>query len=126
MTVDDQTRLRLHRRLEEVLGADEANTLMAQLPPVGWRDVATKQDLEVLGARLSTELRGELGQLRGELGELRGELRGELGDLRVGLFELRGEMYKALHRQTWTTIGTFAAFNAALAGFLTLVIALTG
>jgi hypothetical protein len=34
-------------------------------------------------------------------------------------------MYRALNRQTWTTIGVFAAFNAALAGFLTVIVAVT-
>ncbi len=56
MTVDDRSRLRLHRRLEEVLGADEASSLMAYLPPTTWQDVATKQDLEVLANTLRIEM----------------------------------------------------------------------
>jgi tRNA A37 N6-isopentenylltransferase MiaA len=46
MTIDERTRHDLFLRLEEVLGAEEATTLMEHLPPIGWGDVATKQDLE--------------------------------------------------------------------------------
>ena len=56
MTVDDRTRLNLHRKLEAVLGAKEADALMAHLPPTTWRDIATKDDLQVLGADLRTEV----------------------------------------------------------------------
>ena len=63
MTVDERARHRLHRRLEEVLGTEEAGTLMAQLPPVPSQDLATKQDLEIL--RLAT--RQDLEILRHEL-----------------------------------------------------------
>jgi hypothetical protein len=52
MPVDDRTRLNLHRRLEEILGPNEADTLMAHLPPVTWNDVATKDDLRALESRL--------------------------------------------------------------------------
>lgn len=56
MPVDDHTRLNLHRKLDEVLGPDDADTLMAHLPPVTWNDVATKDDVRaletVLGARI--------------------------------------------------------------------------
>ena len=45
MPVDDRTRLNLHRKLDEVLGPDDADTLMAHLPPVTWNDVATKDDV---------------------------------------------------------------------------------
>lgn len=48
MAIDERARHELHRKLEEVLGAEEAATLMAHLPPVGWADVATKQDLAQL------------------------------------------------------------------------------
>lgn len=48
MAIDERARHELHRKLEEVLGADEAATLMSHLPPVGWADVATKQDLAQL------------------------------------------------------------------------------
>lgn len=48
MPVDDRTRLNLHRKLDEVLGPDDADTLMAHLPPVTWNDVATKDDVRVL------------------------------------------------------------------------------
>ena len=52
MTVDDRTRLNLHRKLEAVLGTKEADTLMAHLPPVSWNEVSTKDDLATLGTTL--------------------------------------------------------------------------
>jgi hypothetical protein len=63
MPVTDRERLDLHRKLEATLGTKEADTLMAHLPPVTWQDVATKDDLRVLGF----EVRGELSQLRAEM-----------------------------------------------------------
>jgi len=48
MAIDERARHELHRKLEEVLGAEEAATLMAHLPPVGWADVATKHDILLL------------------------------------------------------------------------------
>ena len=50
MTISEQTRHEMYVRLEEVLGADAAATLMEHLPPVGWADVATKRDLDRLEA----------------------------------------------------------------------------
>lgn len=48
MVVSEESRHRLYTRLEEVLGADEAETLMEHLPPIGWADVATKRDIDAL------------------------------------------------------------------------------
>jgi hypothetical protein len=62
MPVDDRTRLNLHRKLEAVLGTDDADTLMAHLPPVTWQDVATKSDLEALGTNLRNEFRADISQ----------------------------------------------------------------
>lgn len=42
--------------LERALGAREAATLMELLPPVGWADVATKRDLDVLRSDLRAEV----------------------------------------------------------------------
>jgi hypothetical protein len=49
--INEQQRSRLHRRLEERLGDEEAGTMMELLPPVGWADVATKHDLAHLERR---------------------------------------------------------------------------
>jgi hypothetical protein len=52
MAVDEGRRHQLYRRLEEVLGRDEAGTLMDHLPPVGWADVVRRSDIEVLRREL--------------------------------------------------------------------------
>jgi len=52
MVVDDRSRHELYRRLEEVLGMEAATTLIEHLPPAGWAEVATKQDLANLEQRI--------------------------------------------------------------------------
>lgn len=93
MAISDQTRHRLHQRLDEVLGSDDAATLMEHLPPVGWADVATKRDLEHLSLELRSDLRSEF---RNALGDLERGLRAEIGEVRIGLADLRTELHVEL------------------------------
>jgi hypothetical protein len=57
MSVDERSRHQLFARLEEVLGPDEATTLMETLPPLGYTELATKQDLVTLKSEILAELR---------------------------------------------------------------------
>jgi hypothetical protein len=81
MAIDERARHELHRKLEEVLGSEEAATLMSHLPPVGWADVATKHDLAQLEERMSLRFQsmedrfdGRLARLEGRIDQLRGEM----------------------------------------------------
>jgi hypothetical protein len=60
MAIDERARHRLYQRLEEVLGTEEATVLMEHLPPLGWGDVATKQDLAQLEGRLTDRFEARL------------------------------------------------------------------
>ncbi len=72
-------RHRLYEKIKEQWGEEHAAELMSYLPPVGWADVATKQDLAQLGNELRLEIAaGSIG-LRGEMAELRAEMHQELG-----------------------------------------------
>jgi hypothetical protein len=59
-TIDERARHRLYLAAERVLGEEQANTLMSLLPPVGWADVATKDDLRQLEARLDARFDARL------------------------------------------------------------------
>ena len=75
---------------------DSAAVLMRLLPPVGWNDFATKQDLETLGKFMQLGFNNSLLELRNELrkefvdetGILRNSMHGEFVDLRK---EMRSE-----------------------------------
>ncbi len=56
MVIDERTRHQMYLKLEEVLGREEAETMMGHLPPLGWGDVATKQDLELLRSDLGEKI----------------------------------------------------------------------
>jgi hypothetical protein len=112
MTINEQLRHQMYSRLVEVLGVDEATTLMEHLPPVGWADVATKRDLDTFAAELRGEISELRGELRAEISELRGELRGSVGDLRGEIGTLRGDFHSQLRN---TMLATVTA-NAAVVG----------
>lgn len=137
MATSEVSRHALHNRLDEVLGAGEAATLMGYLLPVAWADVATKGDLDVLGsglraemAHLRTELKGEMAglrtELKGEIGDLRTELKGEMGDLRTAMVGLRADFKDDLNRalvgQTRSFIFSMLGFQITAAGLAVAVV----
>ena len=56
MAMTNTQRATLYATLAETIGQQEAETLMEQLPPSGWDQVATKDDLRVLGANFAAAL----------------------------------------------------------------------
>ena len=52
MAPDERSRLQLADAAKRAFGDDAGITLMELLPPVGWADVATKQDLRGIEERL--------------------------------------------------------------------------
>lgn len=61
MNASASDRHRLHRRLDELLGPEDAATLMEHLPPNEWNQLATKADI--------SELRQELRDFEGRITE---------------------------------------------------------
>jgi len=94
MTVDERRRHALYERLDALLQDEHADTLMSMLPPVGWADVATKQDLHASDSRTDAAIAGvriELAAMREEFG--------------IGLADLRAELHKELRQQLWAILG---------------------
>jgi hypothetical protein len=121
MAVDERGRLALADAAKRALGDDAGITLMELLPPVGWADVATRQDLMVLRGDLDV-VREDLRDLRAEFGGLReefGELRGDVGELRSDFDALRNE-FKDLRRDV--DVRLEAGFRQMLVTFTSLMI----
>ena len=74
MAIDEASRHQLHRDLERSLGSASATALMELLPPVGWADVATKRDLDMVRVEFKGELDAMEGRLRQEIGVLDGRI----------------------------------------------------
>lgn len=85
MAVTEGRRHRLYTKFEEVIGAEEASTVMELLPPVGWADVATKDqvraDLDTLRISMENSMLSMETRLKTEIGDMRAEI----ADVKVGL-----------------------------------------
>lgn len=64
MAVSEQKRHRLYNKAVDVFGEEDAVILMAHLPPGGWSNLATKQDLLDLESRLTGRFHGSLSDLK--------------------------------------------------------------
>ena len=114
MTVTDAERAALHDKLTDVLGTKEASKLMEHLPPIGWDQLATKDDLKASEGRLGARIDGtnvrldetnarldgtnvrldgtnaRLHEMGMQLSEFRGEFSEFRGEIRGELSEFRG------------------------------------
>ena len=114
MTASEHERHELAAKLEELLGPDQAATLMEHLPPVPWDALARQDDLlalrhdvdglrgDVDGLRHDVDgLRHDVDGLRGDVDGLRGDvdgLRGDVDGLKGELLGLRGEVTRTNDR----------------------------
>lgn len=104
MAVDEAARHQLYNSLVDVLGDQSTGTIMELLPPVGWADVATKQDIVSLENAVRAELHAGLGSLRTELHTEIGSLRTEFhATMRTMLFSMIGAMF-SLAGLTWAAV----------------------
>ncbi|MGH9027643.1 MAG: hypothetical protein ACRDWD_16235 [Acidimicrobiia bacterium] len=77
----EEVRVRLRRKLEGIVGAEETSYLMDR-PPGGWTDLLTNQSLTDKLDALRHEMRAEIGGLRTEVREGFAAIRGEAAETR--------------------------------------------
>jgi hypothetical protein len=105
MAITDAERHRLHTKLDQVLGEEEAAILISHLPPSGWSDVARTRDVDQLAVLLDERF-------------ARIDARFEATDARLAASEARvhASLERSLREQTHR-------FLAGVGGLLTLTTA---
>ncbi|MCY4193019.1 MAG: hypothetical protein OXF04_01810 [bacterium] len=132
--ISEKVRWALRERLIEVLGEEEAETLMESLPPVVWHQIATKDDLSALEQRLRTEMNGQFAAFKaeviGEFAAFKSEVVGEFAAFKgevVGEFagfkgEVKGEFALQIARLTRMMVLTFIGVSVAMLGAMTAIV----
>lgn len=129
--MEERRRVALYDSLRRLMNADDADTLMAMLPPTG--EVATTGDLERLreevaaqGASIRNEMGAQRSQLREEMAEVRTETRTGLAGVRTEMADLRAELHATMSaNQRQVMFGLFGAV-AANAGVVWAALSVAG
>jgi hypothetical protein len=111
MAITDEDRNHLYNTLRETLGAKDAARMMDLLPPVGWADVARRQDVDHLERTIERRF-GEMERRFGDIDRRFSEL--------PQLFSTKDD----LRAQTNRYIGWMVATNATLVAAVSLVVSL--
>ena len=100
----EQNKRRLHARLCEVIGTEEADILMEQLPPITWTEFATKRDLDELRIATKHDIEFSAIATRTELEQVITKTRNDLEqaltrtrtDLEQLIFQTRTDLEKSI------------------------------
>ena len=120
MATTQAQRATLFNTLAEMMGQEEAETLVEQLPPSGWDTMATKDDVRVLGATITAALAEGLAEAAKERAEIIKNLAEGLAEaakeraelhtaVATGLAEAakeRAEIIKSQARSLYVTVST--------------------
>ena len=112
--ITDAMRLALHNRARTVLGREEGDTLMAHLPPVGWADVATKQDVDNLAAATKKDIENLGAATKKDIEHLAASTKKDMAQLatKTEVLELKVAMERGFRRQSTWMVTLFVAQNA--------------
>lgn len=123
MLVDEATRLALLSRLSEVLGEEEARTLIECLPPVRWEHLATKDDVKASEDRIRTEMNGkfalvdaEFARVHTRIDGLEHKMDGLEHKMEAGFESLRGETALQMAKLTRTMVFIMSGFMLTIWG----------
>ena len=116
MATTQAQRASLFNTLAELMGAEDAENLVQQLPPGGWDSMATKDDLKVLGATFAAavaEFRVEVTNARAEdrnaIAEFRVEVTNALAEAaeeRAEIVRSHAELVNSQARNLYITVST--------------------
>ena len=93
LALTEQNKRRLHARLCEVIGTEEADILMEQLPPITWTEFATKRDLDELRIATKHDIEFSAIATRTELEQVMTKTRTDLEQL---IFQTRTDLEKSI------------------------------
>ena len=118
MAITDEDRNYLYNTLRETLGAKDAARMMDLLPPVGWADVARRQDVDHLERTIDRRF-DEMERRFDEMERRFGDIDRRFGEL-PQLFATKDD----LRAQTNLYIGWMVATNATLVAAVSLIVSL--
>ncbi|MXY12419.1 MAG: hypothetical protein F4Z00_16835 [Acidimicrobiaceae bacterium] len=96
MATTQAQRASLFNTLAEMMGQQDAETLVEQLPPTGWDTMATKDDVRVLGATITAALTEGLAQAAKERAELQATMATGLAEGLAEAAKERAEIVKTM------------------------------
>ena len=96
MATTQAKRASLFNTLAEMMGQQDAETLVEQLPPTGWDTMATKDDVRVLGATITAALTEGLAQAAKERAELQATMATGLAEGLAEAAKERAEIVKTM------------------------------
>ena len=128
----ERHRHQLYEEAKQALSVESADELMSSLPPVGWADVATKDDVAMIRLEMDAfraEIRGDMARLEGRLLGRTDRLDGRIDKLdgridrldgRIDKLDgdLRAAIAEATDRMRVWMIATMLAFFVGIGGLL--------
>jgi hypothetical protein len=133
----EQNKRRLHARLCEVIGTEEADILMEQLPPITWTEfaterdldelrIATKHDIEFSAIATRTDLEQVITKTRTDLEKSIMEVKHSVEttklELTGSILELTATMERGFRNQSWKMFTAIMSSQLVTVGLLGLMI----
>lgn len=127
MATTHRQRLSMHTKLVDIMGQEDAETLMEHLPAVPWDQMATKDDVKSSELRILSELaktnaalaetNAALVETNAALADTRVGFREALGETNADVVELKGEVQLGFARLERRLAWYLVAVAALLVGF---------
>lgn len=121
MAATQSQRAALYASLVESMGEEAADTLMDQLPPSGWDQMATKEDLAGVELRLQAAFTAAIAEINTKFAETNARITETNAELRVeihaGFAEAareRAEIIKSQAKQLYVIVTTIAAATISI------------